>query len=67
MHPKVCLEHGHKIGEDWTINDLRSISESDSIESSRLGVKEAPIWKFVEGDKCICPVLHNQINLRNNV
>ena len=46
---------------------MRSISESDWTESARLGVKEAPIWKFVEVDKYICPVLHNQTNLGNNV
>ena len=66
MHPKVWLEHGHKISEDWTLNALRLISESDSTSSVRLGVKEAPIWEFVEIDKYICPILHNQINLGNN-
>ena len=34
LHPKVWLEHGHKIGEDWTINILRFISESDSTGSA---------------------------------
>ena len=28
LNPSVWLEHGHKIGEDWTINALRLVSES---------------------------------------
>ena len=32
-----------------------------------LGVKEEPYWDFVEVDNYICPILHNQINLGNNV
>ena len=28
-----------------------------------LGVKEEPYWDCVEVDNCICPILHNQINL----
>ena len=67
LHPKVWLEHGHKIGEDWTINALRLVSESDCTGPAWLGVKEVPIWEFVEVDKYICPVLHNYINLGNNV
>ena len=67
LHPKVWLEHGHKIGEDWTINAFRLVLESDLTGSIRLGVKEAPIWEFIEVDKYICPVLHNQINLGNNI
>ena len=67
LNPKVWLEHEHKIGENWAMNALRLVSESDFTGSTRLGVKEAPIWKFVEVDKYICPVLHNQTNLGNNV
>ena len=67
MYPKVWLEHGHKIGEIWTINALRLVSESDSTGSVRLGIKEAPIWEFVEVDNYICPNLHNQINSSNNI
>ena len=37
------LEHGYKIGEDWSINALRLISENNSTGFTRLGVKEAPI------------------------
>ena len=57
----------YTIGEDWTINTLRLVSESDSTGCARLGVEEAPIWHFVEVNKHICPILHNQINLGNNV
>ena len=32
-----------------------------------LGVKEGPYWDFVEVDNYIYPILHNQINLGNNV
>ena len=38
LHPKVKLEREHKIGEDWTINGLRLVSESDSTGSIRLAV-----------------------------
>ena len=38
LHPKVWLKNGHKIGEDWTINVLRLVSESYSTSSARLGV-----------------------------
>ena len=37
------------------------------INAESLGVKEEPYWDFVEVDNYICPILHNQINLRNNV
>ena len=30
-------------------------------------MKEEPYWDFVEVDNYICPILHNQINLGNNV
>ena len=32
-----------------------------------LGVKEEPYWDFVEVDNYNYPILHNQINLGNNV
>ena len=32
-----------------------------------LGVKEESYWDFVEVDNYICRILHNQINLGNNV
>ena len=64
---KVWLEHERKIGQDCTINVLRLISESNCSGPARLGVKESPIWECVELDNCICPVLHNQINLGKNV
>ena len=43
LNTKVWLEHGHKIGEEWTINALRLLSESDRTEPSGLGVKKTPI------------------------
>ena len=41
--------------------------ESDSTNSARLEVKEAPTWDFVEVDKYICSIRHNQINLGNKI
>ena len=67
LYSKLWLEHGHNIGEDWTINTLRLVSESDSTGSARLGVKEGPIWEFFEVDKYVCFALHNQINSGKNV
>ena len=64
---KIWLECGYKICDDWSIKTLKLIYESDSTGYTRLGVKEVPIWEFVEVDKYICPILHNQINLGNNV
>ena len=49
------------------MNALSLVSESDCTGPARLSLKEAPIWEFVEADKFICPVLHNQITLGNNV
>ena len=66
LNPKVWLEHEHKIGENWAMNALRLVSESDFTGSTRLGVKEAPIWKFVELHSYICHILHNQINFVNS-
>ena len=45
--PKWCFKyklHGRNIGEDWTINILSLVLESNSTGSARLGVKEAPNW-----------------------
>ena len=67
LYRKVQLEHGHNIGEDQILNALRLVSESDSTDSVRLGVKEVQIWEIVEVDKCNCPILHNKINVSNNV
>ena len=36
-------------------------------KSESLGVKEEPYQDFVEVDNYIYPILHNQINLENNV
>ena len=32
-----------------------------------MGVKEESDWDFVEADNYICPILHDQIYLGNNV
>ena len=39
----------------------------DSTGSVRLCVKEPSIWKCVEVEKYIFPILHNQSNLGNNL
>ena len=36
-------------------------------DTENLGVKEEPYWDFVKVDNYICPILHYQINLGNNV
>ena len=43
LYPKVWLEYGHKVGDDWSIKSWRLISESYSTVSTRFNVKEAPI------------------------
>ena len=67
LNQKVWLEHGYKTGEDWTINDLRLLSQSDYTGPAWLGVTETPIWELLDLHNYIYPVLHNQINLRNSV
>ena len=51
LYPKVWLEHGRKIGEDWTINSLSFVLESNLTGFVQLGYKELPIWEFVEANK----------------
>ena len=41
--------------------------QSGKTNAKSLGVKKEPYWDFVEVDNYICPILHNQINLGNNV
>ena len=41
--------------------------QSRKKNAESLGVKEEPYWDCVEVDNYICPILHNQINLGNNV
>ena len=41
--------------------------KSGKTNAESLGVKEEPYWDFVEIDNYVCPILHNQINLGNNV
>ena len=43
------------------------MSQSSAKNTDYLGVKEEPYWDFIEIDNFICPILHNQINLGNNV
>ena len=43
------------------------MSRSDKIGLSRLEDKEDFYWEFIYVDHHILPILHNQINLRNNV
>ena len=40
LHPKVWLDHGYKIVEDWTQNSLRLVLEYDSTGSVRLSGDE---------------------------
>ena len=61
LHSKAQLEYRNKIGQEWTINTLRLIPESNSTSSTRLGIKESPIQEFVKVDKYVC------LNLGNNV
>ena len=49
---------------NWTFKINVSIWKKDA---ERLKVKEEPYWDFVDVDNYICPILHNQINLGNNV
>ena len=41
--------------------------QSGRKNTDSLGVKEEPYLDFVEVDNYIYPILHNQINLGNNV
>ena len=41
--------------------------QSGKKDAERLGVKEESYWDFVDVENYICPILHNQINLGNNV
>ena len=43
------------------------MSKSSAKNADCLRVKEEPYWDFIEVDNFICPILHNQINLGNNV
>ena len=56
----------HKIGDEWSIENIKICFNLEKNTES-LGVKEEPYWDFVEVDNYICPILHNQINLGNNV
>ena len=55
------------MGDEWTIETLKVMSQSGKTNADSLGIKEEPYWNFVVVDNCICPILHNQIILGNNV
>ena len=55
------------MGDEWTIGTLKLMSHSGVRSTKCLGVKEHPYWDYVEVDKDISPIRHNQINLGNNV
>ena len=55
------------MGDVWIIETLKVMSKSNAKNDDYLGVKEQPYQGFIEVDNFICPILHNQINLGNNV
>ena len=55
------------MGNEWTIETLKVMSKYSAKNADCLGVKEEPYWDFIEVDNFICPILHNQINLSNNI
>ena len=55
------------MGDDWIIETLKVMSQSGKTNTDCLGVKKYSYWDFVEVDHFICPILHNQINLSNNL
>ena len=55
------------MGDEWSIENLEVMFQSGGGNADSLGVKEEPYWDFVEVDNYICSILHNQINLGNNV
>ena len=55
------------IDDEWIRKALGFLSESDSTCFAELDVTTVPILKFFLVDKYICPIIHNQINLGNNV
>ena len=55
------------MGDEWPIENLKVIFKSGGGNAENLGVKEELCLDFVEVDNYICPILHNQINLGNNV
>ena len=57
----------HTTGDEWSIENIKIMFQSGKKDAESVGVKEEPYWDFVEVDNYICPILHNQINLGNNV
>ena len=54
------------MGDERIIISLKAMSQSGRKILNVLGVKEEHYWDFVEVDKFICLIVHNQINLGNN-
>ena len=55
------------MGDEWSIETLKVMFQSWEGNADSLGVKEEPYWDIVEVDNYICRILHNHINLGNNV
>ena len=55
------------MGNEWDYRNFKSNVPIQFKNTDSLGVKEEPYWDFVEVDNFICPILHNQINLGNNI
>ena len=52
----------HFMSDEQTIETLKVMSQSGG-NAEFVRVKEEPYWDFIQVDKFICPILHNQINL----
>ena len=55
------------MGDEWSIESLKVMFQSRGTNFGSLGVKEEPYQDFDEVDTYTCQILHNQINLGNNV
>ena len=69
LHPKewVNYEYIYIYSEILTIEALKLMSRSDKIDPSRLGASGQLYQEFVIIDHYVSPILHNLINLGNNV
>ena len=55
------------MGDEWSIENLKTMLQSGGGNAESLGVKEEPYWDCVEVYSCICSILYNQNNSGNNV
>ena len=62
----ICSFYGWWINWNFKLNFESNVAISGE-EAECIGAKQDPYWDFVEVDNFICPILHNQINLGNNV